>query len=100
MEIFNLRQLNELEIKKQNQIKISKRLPASENLNYSEDINRAWENIEENIKTSTKQSLGRCKQHKPWFEEECSRILDNKKMQAKMQWLKDLNQSNVGNPKM
>jgi len=30
-----------------------------ENLNYSEDINRAWDNIKENIKTPAKESLGR-----------------------------------------
>jgi hypothetical protein len=29
-----------------------------ENLRDSEDINRAWENIKENIKTSVKESLG------------------------------------------
>jgi hypothetical protein len=28
-----------------------------ENLNNSEDINRGWENIEENVKTSAKKSL-------------------------------------------
>jgi hypothetical protein len=86
VERFNLRQLNELEVRKQNQIKILKRLPALENLSYSEDINRAWENIEENNKTSAKESLGRCKlqQHKPWFDEECSQSLDNKKLQANM----------------
>ena len=44
-----------------------------ENLSYSEDIDRAWENITENIKTSAKESLGlsELKQHKPWFHEEC-----------------------------
>jgi len=33
------------------------------------DINRAWENIIENIKTSAKESLGlhKVKQHKPWL---------------------------------
>ena len=38
-----------------------------ENLRDSEDINRAWENIKENIKTSAKESLGRyeLKQRKP-----------------------------------
>jgi hypothetical protein len=45
-----------------------------ENLNGTEDINRAWENIEENIKISAKDSLGlhEWKQHKPWFDAECS----------------------------
>jgi len=30
---------------------------ALENLNDNEDINRAWENIEENIKTTAKEGL-------------------------------------------
>jgi hypothetical protein len=34
------------------------------------------------------------KQHIPWFDEECSRFLDQRK-QAKMQWLQDPNQCNV-----
>jgi len=44
-----------------------------ENLNDSEDINRAWENITGNSETSVKELLGlhELKQHKPWFDEEC-----------------------------
>jgi len=59
-----------------------------ENLSDDEDINRAWENIEENIKTSVKESQGlyELKQHKPWFDEECLGFLDQRK-QAKMQWI-------------
>jgi len=43
------------------------------NLSDDEDINRAWEDIKENIKTSDKESLGlhELKQHKLWFDEEC-----------------------------
>jgi hypothetical protein len=44
---FNPRKLNELEVRKQYQIKISKRSAALENLSDSEDINRAWEKIKE-----------------------------------------------------
>jgi hypothetical protein len=45
----------------------------------------AWENIKENIKTSVKESprLYELKQHKPWFDEEYSRFLEQRK-QAKM----------------
>jgi len=50
-ERFNLRKLNELEVRKQCQIEISNRFAKMENLSYSEDISRAWENIIENIKT-------------------------------------------------
>jgi hypothetical protein len=54
---FNLRKLSELWIGKQYQIKISNRFAAWENFNYSEDISRVWENINENIETSVKESL-------------------------------------------
>jgi len=95
-ERFNLRKLNELEVRKQYQIEISKRFAVLENLSDSEDINRVWENIIDNIKASAKESLGlqELKQHKPWFEEECLRFLDQRK-QAKMQWVQDPSQSNV-----
>ena len=87
-ERFNLRKLNELEVRKQYQIEMSNRFATLENLSDSEDTNRAWKNIKENIKTSAKESLGLqvMKQHKPWFdEEECLRFLDRRKP-AKMQW--------------
>jgi hypothetical protein len=47
-----------------------------ENLRYGKDINKAWENIKEHIKTSAKESLDlqELKQHKPWFDEECLRF--------------------------
>jgi len=34
------------------------RFAALENLNGDENVNRAWENIKENIKTSAKEGLG------------------------------------------
>jgi hypothetical protein len=54
--------------------------------NDSEDINSAWENIQENFKNSDKESLGlyELKQHKPWFDEECLGFLDQNK-QVQMQ---------------
>jgi hypothetical protein len=36
------------------------------------------------------------KQYKPWFDEECLVILDQRK-QAKIQWIQDPSQSNVDN---
>jgi hypothetical protein len=61
-----------------------------ENLSDSEDINRSWENIKENIKTSAKENLGlyELKQHKPLFDDECLQFLDETK-QAKTQRLWD-----------
>ena len=71
VERFNVSKLNELEVGKQYQIEISNRFAALENLTYSEDVNRTWGNIKENIKTSVKKSLGlhELKHHKPWFDE-------------------------------
>ena len=79
-ERFNLRKLNELEVRKQYRIKISNRFAALENLSDSEDINRAWENSKVNIKTSAKESLGlhKLKQHKPWLDEECLQFFRSK----------------------
>ena len=71
-----------------------------ENLNEDEDVNRTWENIKENIKPSAKESLAlhEWKQHKPWFDDECLGVLDQRK-RAKIQWVQDPNQSNVDNLK-
>jgi len=79
-ERFNLRKQNELEVRKHDQNEISNTSAALENLRDDEDINMAWENIKKNIKTSAKDSLGlyKLKQHKPWFDEECSGFLDQK----------------------
>jgi len=56
-ERFNLRTLNELEVRKRYQIEITNRFAALENLSDDEDINRVWENINENIKTSIRADL-------------------------------------------
>jgi hypothetical protein len=71
-ERFNLRKLKELEVKEKYQIEITKRFAALENLIVDEDVNRAWENIKENIKASAKESLDlhELKQHKPGFDKE------------------------------
>ena len=51
---FNLSKLNDLEVRKQYQIDITNRFAALQNLNEDEDVNRTWENIKENIKSSAK----------------------------------------------
>jgi hypothetical protein len=95
---YNLRKLNDLEVRKQYQIEITNRFAALENVSEDDDINRGWESIKENIKTSAMESLGmhEMKQHKPWFDEECLGILDQRK-QAKMQLMQDPSQSNANN---
>jgi len=61
------------QVREQYQTEITNRFAALVNLSDDEDINRAWEIIKQNIKTSAKESLGlhELKQHKPRFDEEC-----------------------------
>ena len=95
---MKLRKLNELGVRKEYEIEITNRFAALENLNVDEDVNRAWENIKENIKTSAKESLGlhELKQHIPWFDKECVGFLEQRK-QAKVHWLEDPSRNNVVN---
>jgi len=95
---FNLRKLNELEVRKQYQVKIKNRFAAFENSDDDEDINRNWENIKGNIHTSPKESLGldEFQQNKPWFDVESLGFFDQMK-RAKIQWVQDPSQSNVDN---
>ena len=65
VERFHLRKLRGLEVRKKYHIKISNRLASLENLSDSEDINRARETLK-------RLSQPQLKQHKPWFDEECS----------------------------
>ena len=69
-----------------------------ENLNRDETVNRAWDNIKENIKISARESLGlhEWKQHKPWFDKECVDFLVQRK-QAKMQSIHYPRRINVDN---
>jgi 5-methylcytosine-specific restriction endonuclease McrBC GTP-binding regulatory subunit McrB len=54
--------------------------------------------IRENIKISAKESPGyyELRKHKPWFDEGCSKLLDQRK-QAKLQWLQDASEVNGDN---
>jgi hypothetical protein len=64
---FNLRKLSVLEVWEQNKIS------SLENVNDTEVINRVWEDIKQNIRTSAIQGLGRykLKLFKQWFDEGC-----------------------------
>jgi hypothetical protein len=57
MEIFNLRRLNDVEVKEQHQVKIWNRFAALENLEDM-DINMAWEITGQNIKVWATDSVG------------------------------------------
>jgi predicted transcriptional regulator len=50
-------------------VEVSNRFAALEYLDVEVEINTIWETIRENIKISTKDSLGyyKLKKHKPWF---------------------------------
>ena len=76
-------------VREQYQIEITNRFAALEKLNDNEDVNRTWENIEENIQTSAKEN-------KTWFDEECLGFLDQRKW-TQIQWIQDPSQSNVDN---
>jgi len=58
VERFNLRKISELQVRKQYQIEITNRFADLQYLFHSKDINRAWEDIKDSVKTSAKQCLG------------------------------------------
>jgi hypothetical protein len=62
------------------------------------DINGASETIRENIKISAKESLCyyELNKHKPWFDEGCSKLSDQRK-QARLQSLQDPSEINGDN---
>jgi hypothetical protein len=98
---FNLKKLNEGEVKDQYQVTIKNRFSALDNLKNNGGINRAWDAIRENIKISAKECIGHyeTKRHKPWFDEECSKLVDQSKL-AKLQWLQEpsvVNEDNMSN---
>jgi hypothetical protein len=95
LERFDLNKLDDIEVKEKYQVEISNRFAALESLDESFDINNAWESISESIKTSAKDNLGydRLKHNKPWFDDDCSKLLDQRK-QAKLQWLQNPSQIN------
>jgi hypothetical protein len=96
-ERFNVKKLNKGD-DEQYQVTIRNKFTALENLEDSGDINRAWYNIREHIKILAQESLGYCelKHRKPWFDEECSKLVDRRK-QAKLQWLQGPGEANEDN---
>jgi hypothetical protein len=92
--------MNDIEVKEKYQVEISNRFAALESLHESFYINNAGESIRENSRTSAKENLGyhRLKHHKPWFDDECLKLIDQRK-QAKLQWLQNPSQINGDNLK-
>jgi hypothetical protein len=58
MERLNLKKLNDVEGKEQFRVELSNRFAALEDMDAEVEINSAWETIRENIKFSSKESLG------------------------------------------
>jgi lipoate-protein ligase A len=99
MESFNLKKLNKVEVKEKYSTDFSNRFATLENMNAEVEINSAWETVRENIKISTKESVGyyELKKQKPWFSKRCSKLLDQRK-QAKLLLLQDpceINRNNL-----
>jgi hypothetical protein len=86
LEIFDLEKLYDVLIKEKYQLEISNRFAALKSLDESFDISNAWENIRENIKKFAKGNRGyhRLKYKKPWFDDERSKLIDQRK-QDKLQ---------------
>jgi hypothetical protein len=77
---------------------IAKKFAAQEKLEDNGDINRAWGTIRDSFKILAKESLGYCESmdHKPWFDEECSKFVDLRK-KTKLHWLQDQSEVNEDN---
>jgi hypothetical protein len=54
LERFDLKRLDDVQVKEKYQVEISNRFAALESLDESFDINNAWESIRENIQSSAK----------------------------------------------
>jgi hypothetical protein len=97
---FYLKILDDVEVKERYRLGISNGFAALESLDESFDIYNALESIRDNMKTSAKDNSGyhRLKHNKPWFDDECSKLTDQRK-QAKLQWLQNPSQINGDNLK-
>jgi hypothetical protein len=73
-------------------VEVSNRYAALEDLAAEFQSNIIWERIGKNIKISAKGSprYYELKKHKPWFDQGCSKLVDQRK-RAKLQWLQDPN---------
>jgi hypothetical protein len=71
VERFNLKQLNEEEVKEQYQVTVKNKFAALENLDDNGDINRAWETIkrEQEFRPNRVSGFMNKNHIKPWFNE-------------------------------
>jgi hypothetical protein len=78
VERYDLRKLNDVEVKEKYQVEISNRFAALGSLDECSDINSSWESIRDSIKTSAKDNVQYhwLKHNKPWFDDECSKLIN------------------------
>jgi hypothetical protein len=86
MESFNLKELNKVEGKEKYCVEVSNGFAVFDDSDTEVEINSAWETSNINISAKVSLCYDELKKHKPWFDEGCSRLLDQRK-QAKLQWL-------------
>jgi hypothetical protein len=100
LERFDLKRLDDVEVKKKYQVEISISFADLESLDKCFDIQYAWESIRENTNTSAKGNLGyqKLKHNKLLFDDKCSKLIGQRK-QAKLQWLRYPNHINRDNLK-
>jgi hypothetical protein len=75
---FDVKKLDDVEVKEKYRVKVSNRFATLETLDESFDINNAWKSIRENINTSAEDNLRYQKQkhNKPWFDEDSSKLIN------------------------
>lgn len=95
MQRFDLKKLSEVEMREQQQFKISNRFAGLDNLRDSGDINTTWENIEENVKEVLNRAyaMNKCSTNHGLINK-CSKCVDKMK-QAELQWLQDPSQIQI-----
>jgi lipoate-protein ligase A len=78
---LSLKKLNEVDGKEKYLVEVSNRFAALEDLEAEFEIKTICETIREKFKISAKECLGyyELKQHKTWFDEGCSKLLDQRK---------------------
>jgi hypothetical protein len=86
-----------VDVKEQYQVTIRNKPAPLENLENNGGINRAWDNMRQNITISAQKSLSYCesRHRKPWFDEECSKLTEQRKV--KLQWSQDPSEMNENN---
>ena len=102
-EKFNLKNLENDELRTEYQVKIANKFQMLESKDESvglgeKDVEAAWENIRDCIKQSASESIGYLekRKHKKWFDKDCTNVAKKRK-QVKLNWLRELNEINLEN---